>query len=351
MKAGLLQISLGLLITAGLATLLLRMVDVRDVADVLAHADARLIPIAMAVHIGAMWLRGLVWQRLLPQRPPAITLFKASIVGFAVNYLMPVRVGELVRLYLVRIWCGTDSGAILASLVGERVLDGLAVSGILLVSLLFVPAPAYVLGFGMTIAAMFGMAAALILLASWRADLVLQLACVVARGLPHRLRPRLVHLAHGFVANLPRLAQWRSFGPLIVLAIVGWFGQFAVFYLIMFALPLSPSVPMALLGGSLANFATLLPSAPGAVGAFDAALISLLMQVQGASVENAAAYALVVHTVVVTPVVALGGLTLWRTKLSLSQLIQGRERSTDSQRPLNGNGFGVPQNATQLPAN
>jgi len=111
----------------------------------------------------------------------------------------------------------------------------------------------------------------------------------------------------------------------LVLVTFGWLCQFTVFYLLMLAFHLSGAFPMAMLGGSLANFATLLPSAPGFVGTFDAALIKLFVEIQNTDLNTAAAFALVVHAVLVIPVVVLGALILWRTDLPFSQLL-GRPR-------------------------
>jgi hypothetical protein len=79
---------------------------------------------------------------------------------------------------------------------------------------------------------------------------------------------------------------------------------------------------MALLGGGVANFATLLPSAPGYVGTFDAALIKLVMDIEGANIEYATAYALVVHTVLVVPIVLLAAFIMWRANLSIGHVMR-----------------------------
>src|SRR5262249_18168710 len=52
----------------------------------------------------------------------------------------------------------------------------------------------------------------------------------------------------------------------------------------------------------------------------DAALINLLQDIQGASLENAAAYALLVHSAVVLPIVLLGLAFVWRANLSVRHL-------------------------------
>ena len=67
-----------------------------------------------------------------------------------------------------------------------------------------------------------------------------------------------------------------------------------------------------------------LPSAPGNVGTFDAAIVKLITDIQGVSLAHATAYALVLHTVVVVPIVILGGVVLWRSNL-LGSSAKGNE--------------------------
>src|SRR5882672_2425713 len=138
MMRRLLQLAVGLAITALLLGLLLRMVDTAAVAAAIAVADVRLIPVAVAVYLLAMCIRSVLWRRLLPAAASTATLLQVLIVGFTVSYLMPLRVGEVARAYLLKRWCGIDYGTTVASLVAERVLDGVSVGAILLVALLFV---------------------------------------------------------------------------------------------------------------------------------------------------------------------------------------------------------------------
>lgn len=315
------QLALGLAISAALIVLLGRTIDFDAVASAVRQADGRLIGLAVALHILAMLVRSVLWRRLLAVRVSTRTLFDVSIVGFAVSYIMPLRVGEVARAYLLARWRGIAYGVSLASLVAERVLDGVSVGAILLVAIMFVPAPAYVLALGLIVAVIFGGLASLLIVVSWRAGAVVSITSAVAARLPHRMRSPVERLAHGFASGLTPLRDWRALPRLLALCVVGWLCQFAVFFLVMVAFRLPASVPMALLGGAVANFATLLPSGPGNVGTFDAAIVKLLMDVQGISLANAAAYALVVHLVIVVPIVILGAVVVWRSDLSLSQLL------------------------------
>jgi uncharacterized protein (TIRG00374 family) len=326
-----LQLTVGLFTSAAMLFLLLHVVDARAVVAAVELANPRLVVVATGLYFVAMCVRSLVWRRLLPAADSTVTLLRVTIVGFAVNYIMPIRIGEFARAYLVVRWCGIDYGTTFASLVAERTLDGLAVGLILLVGLLFIPTPMYVLVLGLTVAVLFTSLAMILIIASWRKDGTVALVSRLASFLPSKLGARLVHLSASFTVGLDPLRDWRALPALAGLAIVGWLLQFGVFYLLMLAFPLAASLPMAVVSGGVANFATLLPSAPGFVGTFDAALIKLLMDVQGAPPEFAAAYALVVHTVLVVPIVLVAMVILWRSNLSFTDVLR---RAIPSRRNL-----------------
>jgi uncharacterized protein (TIRG00374 family) len=314
------QLTAGMLISALLITLVARTVDFDKVASALRAADFRLIFVAVGVHMLAMLVRSVLWRRLLAAEASTGTLFKASIVGFAVSYILPLRIGEVARAYLLARWRSIPYGTSFASLVAERVLDGLAVGAIILAALLFVAAPPYVLALALIVGCVFGGLGLALIVMSWRAGTIVAVASSLGRWLPTRARKTGLRLAHGFADGLRPLRDWRALPWIFGLCVVGWLGQFAVFYLIMAALAIPASLPDALLTGGVANFATLLPSAPGSVGTYDAAIVKLLSDVDGIALDQAAAYALTVHVVVVVPIVLLGAFIMWRSRLTLSQM-------------------------------
>jgi uncharacterized membrane protein YbhN (UPF0104 family) len=113
---------------------------------------------------------------------------------------------------------------------------------------------------------------------------------------------------------------------LAVLSLIGWVFELAVFYVLLLGFPVPASVPVALLTGAAANFATLVPSSPGYVGTFDAVVVKVLMDVTNISAEHATAHALLVHSTLFLPVVVLGILILWRANLSFDQVTRSAAR-------------------------
>jgi uncharacterized protein (TIRG00374 family) len=317
-----LQIAVGLVTSLGLLALLARAIDASRVMVALSLIDVRTIPVAVAIYLVAMGIRSLVWKRLLGPQTTAAVLFQITVVGFAISYLLPLRLGEVARVYLLRRWSGVDYGVGLASVVAERIIDGVAVVGILLVALTIVPAPDYVTTVAHIAGALFGCLAGVLLLASWRQDLVIEFGGRLSRRLPPTAGSALDRLCAEFVRGIGPLRNWRQLPGTLALSIAGWLCQFAMFYVLIAAVAPQASFPIAVVTGAVANFATLLPSAPGFVGTFDAALVELIAGLAGSSLESAAACTLLIHTVLVIPIVTLAAVILWRADLSIAHVIR-----------------------------
>ena len=324
-----LRVLLGLGLSLLFLVLLARVIDVPALGAILAHFDGRLIPLAIGLHFLGVWLRSVRWGLLLPARPGQGALFRVSVIGFAVNNLVPVRIGDVARTYLLARWCGTPYGTTVASLVVERILDGLTLALLLLLGLLIVPAPAYLLGFALLASAGFGVCIAVTILAAWRPATLLWLSATVGRRLPPRLGDRVQRLSRSFAHGLSPLQHWSAWPWLLGVSALAWIGQFALFYVLMLGFPLPATPGLALLGGAVANFATLVPSSPGFVGTFDAALSKVLVDTSGIGFDVAAAYALVVHSVLFLPIIILGGLLLWRADVRPASLLRLNPRSGD----------------------
>jgi glycosyltransferase 2 family protein len=296
----------------------------------IAGADWWLIAPAIGLYFVAVWVRSARWGVLLPEHSVRISvLFRALILGFTVNNLLPLRVGDPARAYLLARWCSIPYGTTIASLIVERVLDGLSLAFLLLVALTLVPsAPTYLLAGGVFAAALFSCAATLLALAAWRASAITAVAGFVANLLPARYGKIIEQLAINFSRSLALVHSPARLVRLIGLSLAAWCIELGVFLVLLIAFRVSESYPLALLVGSAANFATIVPSSPGYAGTFDLALSTVLQSVAGVDSVKATAYDLVVHyAVLYIPVVVLGTLVLWRSHMTFTQITQAPERS------------------------
>jgi uncharacterized protein (TIRG00374 family) len=301
----------------------------------LGAADWRLIAPAVGLYFIGVWLRSARWGLLLPEHTVrTATLFRALVVGFTVNNLLPLRMGEIARAYLLARWCGIPYGTTVASLVVERVLDGLSLAVLLLISLAFVPeAPGYLLVGGVLAAALFLTVAALLALAAWRASLLTAIAAFIARPLPARVGAMVERLMENFARSLALVHDPMRLARLLGLSLLAWCFELGLFFVLLLSFGLPASYPLALLVGSAANFATLVPSSPGYVGTFDGVLINVLRDVAGVAAGPAAAYDVIVHAALFLPVVLVGTLVLWRSHITMDQITHAPEPIPPATRP------------------
>ncbi|HEV7666613.1 MAG TPA: lysylphosphatidylglycerol synthase transmembrane domain-containing protein, partial [Chloroflexota bacterium] len=317
-------------ISAALLILVVRSLgdEVSQLPAALGKADWRLIPPAIALYFAGVWLRSARWGLLLPEHVVrTTTLFRALVVGFTVNNLLPLRMGEVARAYLLARWCRIPYGATVASLLVERVLDGLSLAVLLLVSLALIPAPGYLLLIGFLAAAISLACLGLLALAAWRASAVTAVASFFARFLPARLGHVLIRVAATLARSLSLVHDPVRLVRLVGLSLLAWCFELGLFFVLLISFGLPASYPLALLVGSASNFATLLPSSPGYAGTFDGALIKVLQDTAAIATSQALAYDVVVHVTLFLPVVIVGMLVLWRAHVSFDQITHTPDRS------------------------
>jgi uncharacterized membrane protein YbhN (UPF0104 family) len=294
----------------------------------LGTADWRLLVPAVGLYFIGSWLRSVRWGLLLPAHGlPTTTLFRALVIGLTVNNLLPLRMGEVARAYLLARWCRVPYGATIASLLIERVLDGLALAVLLLLALALVPAPGYLLVVGAFAGAGFLGGALVLAVAAWRASALVDLAGWFARRLPARPADVLLRLTASFADALGLVRGGGRIVRLLGLSVLVWCFELGLFFVLLGSFGIPGSYPLALLVGSAANFATLVPSSPGYVGTFDGVLVKVLGDTAAVPAGLATAYAFGVHAALFFPVVILGTLLLWRSHMTFDQITQAPDRT------------------------
>lgn len=134
------KILLGVLVSAALLAYLFWTVDPHEVLARLATTNWALVGAGVVLNLFSIWIRSCRWYFLFPPGSRPTHLFTALMIGYMANNLLPLRAGEVARVYVAsrhgpRFW------TTVATLVVERLLDGLAVGLMLGGLFLFLPMP------------------------------------------------------------------------------------------------------------------------------------------------------------------------------------------------------------------
>lgn len=326
-----LQIAVSLLLSAGFLYLALRGEDWAAIRVELANTRYEYLFAMAVVGTYVMYARCQRWQVLLEaavgDRPRIGPLFAATAIGFMANMLLPLRVGEFARPYIVSRRSDIPLSTALATTVLERLFDLLALFAFGLWVLATADVPDIVRSFtwiagGAAVVAIVGVA----VLQSNR-ERFLPVVDRVWDVFPASIAGRIRLLEHEFldgvttiadVSVLARVSAWSLYIWLVIACSFG-LGFYAT----------SISVPF-LAGGvtvtTIVALAVSLPGAPGFVGQFEWGCKIALHQVFGIEGARAVGFSIVTHITQFVQQVLLGLVFLVREGLSLGQI--GRLEAT-----------------------
>jgi uncharacterized protein (TIRG00374 family) len=324
-RRDLIRLALGLLVSGLCLVLAGRNVSLGDLGASLNAANPLVFPLALAVYALGIVARSMRWQVLLRgYGVPLPMLFRTLVIGLTVNDILPGRLGEIARIFLLARNAGVPAGASLASIVIERVLDGIALTALLTLAVLLVGGSAGEIDWLGTLAvassSIFAVATAAIVWAALDPRRAGALARWIASIAPARIEQMLDRVIDSALEALAPVRDFASVVRLLGWSMIAWLLEAGMYLIIMFGFGIPGGVPAALMGTAVANLATLIPSSPGYVGTFDVVLKEMLEKGFGASAGNAAAYTLAVHAMLIVPVVLAGLYFLWRENLTLPEL-------------------------------
>ncbi len=307
--------------SVALLALALHQVDPGLLGQSLLRANYLEVAGAIAMYFVDLGFRSARWRILLGsvRMIPSRRLYPILVIGYMANNLLPARIGELSRAYLVGRREDVSPGAVLASVAIERVMDGLTVLVLLVLALPGLPMAAWLDRLVRLAAMTFGAAViGCVVLATARPSWV-AFASAEIRRLPDPFGDLLARLLDRFVVGFAILRDARVLGEAFLLSVVIWMVGALTYLLVAaaFGVGLSPIGAVAAI--CVVNLATAVPLAPSGLGAFEAAAVAIF-SLLGVTQAVAAGMTIVLHAVLFLPVVVAGLIFLWRLNLSLGSL-------------------------------
>ena len=314
---------LGLLVSLAFVLLFLRQVDTTKIVEAMGGANPAWLLAGVPVYAAGVWCRTLRWQALMNAFRPAAAsaLLPYVVIGYMANNLLPARAGEVVRAYLAGSRLNLAPAPILGTIALERVSDGLALLAFMAAAAIVYPLAPWVTGLALAMTVVFLAALGAMRLALSARAKTWGVWMRMGRYVPAKLREPAVALLSGVTDGLGVLQQPRLLVAVALYALVAWAWEAGVFYLVGLALHLDIPPVAYVLAMCTANLATALPSSQAGIGPFEFFCAETLV-LYGVAPAPAAAYALLVHLVLVLPITCAGLAYLVREHLPLASLMQ-----------------------------
>lgn len=332
------QFWLGILISAIFLYLVLRKIDFAQLWQVLISANYWWLIPGVAVYFVALWARSWRWHYLL--RPlkaiPTLTMFPIVTIGYAGNNIFPARAGEVVRAVVLKRKEGVPISASLATVIVERVFDGIVMLAFVFVNLAeltrLTDVSIDIAGLKLSIqqiaiwgsVAFFGALAVFLVAAMFPAPTDRLATWLVEHLAPARIRESTLGITRRFLGGLESLRSPLDVLMVFVTSVIIWLLETVKYWFVMHAFKFSVSFFALMLMNGVVNLATTIPSAPGYLGTFDLPGIAVL-QAYDISREVAASYTFVLHFALWFPVTAVGLYYMFHEGIKWTETIKARD--------------------------
>jgi len=299
-----LLIAAGVLISAGLIGLIGRDIDGAQLSRVLTVADGRWIALGTLVIISTMLTRIKRWAALLhPIDPRGPTLWRALLVGQVLNFVLPLRLGDVARSVMAARVPGLSVERALGSIALEKAWDWLTLAALSLIAAFTISVPMW---YSIALRSI-GLIAALVLIVFG----------VIAAAPVERWQPRverwlnrlpLADRVRRLLTSFSALRHRSAFGRCAVWSIATWGLGVVANYAVMRAYGVDAWHGALLLMVALMIGITLPPSI-AALGVFEGVTISALGAVN-VPLETALAIGLTLHVVIFAPAIVGAGVLI-----------------------------------------
>jgi len=272
--------------------------------------------------------RTIRWGHLLSgiEQIPFKPLNEASAIGFMMLIILPFRLGEFARPYLIAERSTVRRTAAMTTVVLERIVDGIIVATALRVLLFFVPGTSPNIdriAFGSNVMFLvFGGGLAFLILARWQHERVIGLMRAVLGRVSPKLTERAVYIVDGFVSALRQLPDARNLTLFLFWTALYWAANGYGMSFLTKAFdcsnavagaacePLTLTVFQGFVVLAVLIVGLMIPAAPGSAGTFQAfALLGMSVFVSADVVNSSGvAYANVLWVVQILQQVVLGAI-------------------------------------------
>lgn len=319
---------LGICISVFFMVLLFRKIDFGQLVIALRSVDYRYIVLSVVFTFISYFLRAVRWRYLLisEKKIPLASLYPATIIGYMANNLLPARLGEFVRAYMLAKREQLETPSVFASLVIDRLFDGFTVLVMLMITLFTVRLP-----LGMEDAALALKTGGIVMFLLYCGVIVflfllklqtmrtLSFVRFLLKPFPERFSESLIPMLGSFIGGIRLSSRSRHIAAILLSSVLIW--TFAVLPIDMtlrsFGIDLPISASMFIM--VLLVFAVMVPASPGFIGTYHYACFKGL-SVFGISETTSLSIALIIHGTSFFPVIIAGFYYLWRNKISLSDI-------------------------------
>jgi hypothetical protein len=274
-----------------------------------------------------IYLRSWRWGGILTplKKIDQWSLFSITMIGFMAIDLLPIRMGEFARPYLISQKSGIKLSSSLATILIERIYDLFSLVVILMLVLLFVTLPPWVFRAGLIIIVVILPLIILLTIMMIKKESSLKMIDIFISKLPSSISLRVRGIIPSFLDGLEMLPDLKRSLSVAFISLLIWAVNGIAIYVLFFSFGFHLPIIAAYVALVMIALGLVLPAAPGFVGNFHF-FCALGLVLFGIPKTQALTFAILLHFTQFVPVIICGLLLLPFYKVSLPFLLQDRKK-------------------------
>jgi uncharacterized protein (TIRG00374 family) len=324
----------GIVLGVALLILLLRSVKLDRLGAAFGDADYGLLLLGIPPFLVNFLLRVPRWGLLFGDDAPDFhTLFGAMNVGYAINFLLPARLGEIVRAYWIRDRTGLGMMRTLSTIALERVSDGVALVVILILVAPTVAFPGKLLGPALLVGGAFLIALAVMAVFAYGSTRERHPLSRLLLRMENGRFSGLAGLIRQLIAGLRALQNRRALALLLLYTVTLWVSNSVLLWLVLRAFHIDAPLTAGFLLTAVLNLGMAVPSTPGYIGVYDFLFVWMLKLYHVAKAPALAA-ALGMHAIAFVPFAVVGIIYLARAGVQMTlEMIRASAAASEKELP------------------
>lgn len=301
---------LGLILGLVLLALWMSYTEFGLILQKIREIDPKLVLAAAGVYISAYFIRSLRWNFLTRNtiRVSVSRTWLYSMAGNFVNYMIPIRLGELVKAWFLKRNHAVTISAALPSIFIDKSFDTVGIFFVLLcLPFLAIELSVPMLVLLSLLGLVFVLSLILILMAALHQEKVLMLFSKLLTVFPQKLQVKLQGFLDIFIRGLNIFEHhWTVLLLAVALTALGIVLDGLYFYLLFLAFGIGYSYVLVLFGYTLINLSYALPQPPAQLGSNEWMMIIIFSVGFGLTKDSASAIMVFAHVLTALIMAVLG---------------------------------------------
>jgi len=343
-----------IIVSLGCSWLFIRSIEWASLKNALIEANYWFIIPATILALLLYVVRAFRWQGLLSHIKPISpwSLLSITSIGFMANNILPARVGEVLRPFLLYKKENIKFSTSFATVVVERIFDMLGLILFAVATLFLLPNPDtshHIPSFELITTDVVKTGGSIIpslkkwteVFAAFGSMTIILLFLIVAKPLffknilttwcsflPHKLKDKIFNLYDSFVFGLKILENKSKTIWILILSLIVWLMGGIEIYILGFAFDLQLPFAGACLVAVCLALAVALPQAPGYIGVFHIAVLKSL-HIFGIETTLAQSYAIILWAISIFPATTMGFFFLWKEGIAFREVVKLEEEISE----------------------